>query len=104
MFVCLVIIGGLGWAHGKEAQMAIGILLVICTLFNMITVGPACYPIVAEIPSGRLRYKTIIIGRFMYNVTGIIKNVLTPQMLSTQGKTMMSLRTHETGLRLIFVV
>ncbi|RJE27630.1 MFS alpha-glucoside transporter [Aspergillus sclerotialis] len=84
MFVCLVIIGGLGWAHGKSAQMAIGILLVICTLFNMITVGPACYPIVAETPSGRLRYKTVIIGRFVYNVTGIIKNVLTPRMLSAQ--------------------
>lgn len=87
MFICLVIIGGLGWAHGNSAQLAIGILLVICTLFNMITVGPACYPIVAETPSGRLRYKTVIIGRFVYNITGIIKNVLTPRMLSAQGET-----------------
>lgn len=86
MFVCLVVIGGLGWAHGNQAQMAIGILLVISTLCNMITIGPACYPIVAETPSGRLRYKTIVIGRFVYNVVGIIKNVLTPRMLSTQCK------------------
>lgn len=86
MFVCLVAIGGLGWAHGKDAQLAIGILLVISTLCNMITVGPACYPIVAETPSGRLRYKTIVIGRFMYNVTSIFKNVVTPRMLSAQSK------------------
>lgn len=86
MFVCLVVIGGLGWAHGKDAQLAIGVLLVISTLCNMITVGPACYPIVAETPSGRLRYKTIVIGRFMYNVTSIFKNVVTPRMLSAQSK------------------
>ncbi|RMJ21349.1 MFS alpha-glucoside transporter [Aspergillus sp. HF37] len=85
MFACLVAIGGLGWAHGKDAQLAIGILLIISTLCNMITVGPACYPIVAETPSGRLRYKTIVIGRFMYNVTSIFKNVVTPRMLSAQS-------------------
>ncbi|KAL4888352.1 general substrate transporter [Aspergillus ambiguus] len=82
MFVCLVIIGGLGWADGRQAQLAIGILLVISTLCNMISVGPACYPIVAETPSGRLRYKTIVIGRFCYNLTGIFQNSVTPRMLS----------------------
>jgi len=86
MFVCLMIIGGLGWVGGDSAQLAIGILLVISTLCNMITVGPACYPIVAETPSGRLRYKTIVIGRFVYNLTGIVHNVITPRMISATGK------------------
>jgi SP family general alpha glucoside:H+ symporter-like MFS transporter len=86
MFFCLVAIGGLGWAKGKDAQLAVGILLVISTLCNMITVGPACYPIVAETPSGRLRYKTIVIGRFVYNLTGIFSNSLTPRMISATGK------------------
>ncbi|KAI8163264.1 General alpha-glucoside permease [Colletotrichum sp. SAR 10_70] len=48
----------------------------------MVTVGPVCYPIVAETPSGRLRYKTIVIGRFVYNVTGIVEHTLTPRMIS----------------------
>jgi SP family general alpha glucoside:H+ symporter-like MFS transporter len=40
MFFCLITIGGLGFAgEGKSVQMAIGILLVISTLCNMITVG-----------------------------------------------------------------
>ena len=86
MFFCLVAIGGLGWAHGKNSQMAIGILLVISTLCNMITIGPACYPIVAETPSGRLRYKTIVIGRFVYNLTGIFSNSVTPRMISPACK------------------
>ncbi|PLB47395.1 sugar transporter [Aspergillus steynii IBT 23096] len=85
MFICLVAIGGLGWAEGTNAHLAIGILLVVSTLCNMITVGPACYPIVAETPSGRLRYKTIAIGRFVYNVTGIFHNSVTPRMLSASA-------------------
>lgn len=86
MFVCLVVIGGLGFAHGNSAKLAVGILLVISTLANMITVGPACYPIVAETPSGRLRYKTISIGRFVYNLTGIVHNTITPRMISSTGE------------------
>ncbi|PYH95632.1 general substrate transporter [Aspergillus ellipticus CBS 707.79] len=82
MFVCLIVIGALGWGSGSGAQMAVGILLVVSTLINMITVGPACYPIVAETPSGRLRYKTIVIGRFVYNLTSIFQNSVTPRMLS----------------------
>ncbi|QYT01985.1 MFS domain-containing protein [Trichoderma simmonsii] len=82
MFCCLIAIGGLGFASGKGAEMAIGILLVFSTLINMITVGPACYPIVAETPSGRLRYKTIVIGRFVYNLTGIFNNSVTPRMIA----------------------
>jgi SP family general alpha glucoside:H+ symporter-like MFS transporter len=84
MFFCLIAIGGLGFAgEGKPVQMAIGILLVISTLCNMITVGPVCYPIVAETPSGRLRYKTTVIGRFVYNLTGIFSNSLTPRMVNS---------------------
>jgi MFS transporter, SP family, general alpha glucoside:H+ symporter len=86
MFFILIVIGGLGFTTGKSAQLAIGILLVISTLVNMITTGPACYPIVAETPSGRLRYKTIVIGRFTYNLTGIFNNSVTPRMLSPLGK------------------
>ena len=82
MFFILVAIGGLGFATGKHSQLAIGLLLIVSTLVNMITIGPACYPIVAETPSGRLRFKTITIGRFVYNLTGIFSNSVTPRMLS----------------------
>jgi SP family general alpha glucoside:H+ symporter-like MFS transporter len=86
MFFCLVAIGGLGFSSGKHVQLAVGILLVISTLINMITVGPVCYPIVAETPSGRLRYKTIVIGRFVYNLTGIFSNIVTPRMIAASCK------------------
>ncbi|WWC63759.1 uncharacterized protein I303_106364 [Kwoniella dejecticola CBS 10117] len=81
MFVCLVTIGALGFRNNNQANLAIGILLVVSTLCNMTTVGPVCYPIVAETPSGRLRYKTLTIGRFVYNLTGIFSNSVTPRMI-----------------------
>lgn len=89
MFCCLIAIGGLGFDGSTKAQLAIGILLVISTLANMTTIGPVCYPIVAETPSGRLRYKTITIGRFVYNLTGIFSNSVTPRMLSPTGKSLL---------------
>lgn len=82
MFVLLIAIGGLGFSKDTKAQTAIGILFVLSTLINMITIGPACYPIVSETPSGKLRYKTISIGRFVYNLTGIFSNSVTPRMMS----------------------
>ncbi|KAI5269527.1 sugar transporter [Aureobasidium subglaciale] len=85
MFFCLVAIGSLGFTTSKHAELAIGILLIISTLANMITIGPVCYPIVAETPSGRLRYKTITIGRFVYNLTGIFSNSVTPRMISASA-------------------
>ncbi|KAL3712473.1 hypothetical protein TMatcc_001172 [Talaromyces marneffei ATCC 18224] len=85
MFFRLVAIGGLGFSHSTHSNVAIGGLLVVSTLCNMITVGPVCYPIVAETPSGRLRYKTIVIGRFVYNVTQIFSNSVTPRMIQASA-------------------
>lgn len=85
MFCCLIAIGGLGFVDSTKSSLAVGILLVISTLINMTTIGPVCYPIVAETPSGKLRYKTISIGRFVYNLTGIFSNSLTPRMIASDG-------------------
>lgn len=90
MLVCLIIIGGLGCANSTEASLAVGIMLVVSTLINMITVGPICYPIVAETPKGRLRYKTIVIGRVVYNLTGIFSNSVTPRMVQADGESLRS--------------
>ncbi|KAH8173569.1 sugar transporter domain-containing protein [Sarocladium implicatum] len=81
MFCCLIVIGALGFYRSPTTDFAVGIVFVISTLCNMITTGPACYPIVAETPSGKLRYKTISIGRVVYNLTGMVNNILTPRMV-----------------------
>lgn len=83
MLLCLIVIGALGSVPNPNSatSMAIGIMLVIMTLINMTTIGPVAYPIVAEIPSGRLRYKTIVIGRMAYLCTQLFTNSMTPKMI-----------------------
>jgi SP family general alpha glucoside:H+ symporter-like MFS transporter len=85
MLIFLIVVGGLGFVDSTSSSLAIGILFVFLTLVNMTTIGPVCYPVVAESPSGRLRYKTITIGRFVYNLTGLVTNTLTPRMVNDTG-------------------
>jgi SP family general alpha glucoside:H+ symporter-like MFS transporter len=47
-----------------------------------IGVGTVAYSIVTEMPSSRLRTKTIVIARSLYNAQGCINSVLTPYMLN----------------------
>ena len=89
MFCCLIVIGALGFYRSPTTDFAVGIVFVISTLCNMITTGPACYPIVAETPSGKLRYKTISIGRVVYNLTGMVNHILTPRMVLETGESEM---------------
>ncbi|ORX40205.1 trehalose transport-related protein [Kockovaella imperatae] len=60
---------------------AIGVLLLLLTLVFACTVGPACYTIVAELPSSRVRQQTIILARGCYLVAGVIVQQLNPRML-----------------------
>ncbi|KAH6868875.1 hypothetical protein B0T10DRAFT_419215 [Thelonectria olida] len=60
----------------------LGSLLILTTFAYNITVGPTCYVIVAEIPSTRLRVKTVAFARIVYNLFTILNNTLAPQMLN----------------------
>ncbi|KAH8695585.1 hypothetical protein BGW36DRAFT_398784 [Talaromyces proteolyticus] len=72
MFLLLLIIGFVAVGNPASGGWAIGSLLLAYTLFYDITVGTVAFSIVAEIPSSRLRTKTIVLGRNLYNVIGII--------------------------------
>ncbi|KAF1845886.1 maltose permease MAL61 [Cucurbitaria berberidis CBS 394.84] len=84
MIIILVIIGGLGVIPKGNigAQWGIGAMLLIFAAAYNCTIGPVCYAIVAEIPSTRLRQKTVVLARNFYNLASIIGNVLTPRMLN----------------------
>ncbi len=80
--IVLIITGALGFANSTGASWAIGSLLLIFTFIYDLTVGPITYCAVAEIPSVRLRQKTVIIARNVYNIAGIVIAVITPYMLN----------------------
>jgi SP family general alpha glucoside:H+ symporter-like MFS transporter len=85
IMVCLLlIIGfcGLASPHNSAAQWAIGSMLLVFTFVYDSTVGPVCYSLVAELSSTRLRQKTVVLARNLYNVGSIIGNILTPRMLN----------------------
>jgi SP family general alpha glucoside:H+ symporter-like MFS transporter len=82
--VLLFTIGMVGIAplSNHSASWAIGSMLLIFTFVYDLTIGPVCYSLVAELSSTRLRAKTIVIARNLYNIAGIVTNILTNYMLS----------------------
>jgi SP family general alpha glucoside:H+ symporter-like MFS transporter len=84
LFIMLMIIGfiSLAPASSKGASWATGSMLLVYTFFYDSTVGPVCYSLVSEIPSTRLRTKTIVLARNTYNVFSIVNGVIIPYMLN----------------------
>ncbi|WAO92417.1 MFS domain-containing protein [Fusarium falciforme] len=84
MSLFLLTIGCVAFA-GREnvaAQWAIGSLLLVYTFTYDCTVGPVCYSLVAELTSTRLRTKSVVLARNLYNISGIATNIITPRMLN----------------------
>lgn len=78
----LLIIGLVSLSKSPNAGWGIGSMLLIYTFVYDITVGPVCYSLVAEIPSTRLKTKTIVLSRNVYNLFGIVNGVIVPYMLN----------------------
>ena len=87
LFVILVVVGSLGFfnQHNSSAGYAIGSLLIFYTFMYDMAIGPICYTIVAEIPSTRLKAKTIVLARNFNNMAGLINNTLMPRMLGVNS-------------------
>jgi len=83
LFTLLMIIGFLGIAHESSGiSWAVGSMILIYTFVFDFTIGPVCYSLVAEVPSTRLKAKTIVLARNFYNIAGIVNNIITPKMLN----------------------
>lgn len=78
----LLCIGFASISKSKNASWGIGSLLLIYTFIYDLTVGPVCYSLVAELTSTRLKTKSIVLARNIYNVFGIVNGVITPYMLN----------------------
>ena len=79
LFTMLMIMGFLGLPSDRQAaSLATGSMMIIWAAVYQLTVGTVCYSLVAEISTRRLQIKTVVLGRNLYNVVGIICSVLTP--------------------------
>lgn len=70
------------FATTKAQSWALGSLLIVFTAIYDGTLGPVCYTLVAEMPSTRLRVKTVVLARIAYNISSIVTNILMPRMLN----------------------
>lgn len=83
MLGVLLIVGIMGIPHEQSAiNWASGALMICFVIAFQLTVGPVCYCLVTEMPSTRLRIKTVVIARFAYNVVAIGANFLNPPLLN----------------------
>ncbi|KAJ5942618.1 hypothetical protein N7516_002786 [Penicillium verrucosum] len=79
----LTVAGGIGCIPTTNAQSwALGGLITFLSFIYNLSIGPICYVLVAEIPCTRLRIKTVILARIVYNMASIVTNVVTPRMLN----------------------
>jgi SP family general alpha glucoside:H+ symporter-like MFS transporter len=83
-FIVLLITGFLGLASSSNAAVpwVVACMMIAYTFVYDMTVGPVCYALVPEIPSGRLRTRTVVLGRNLYNIINIIMNIIIPYMLN----------------------
>ncbi|KAI5358645.1 putative major facilitator, sugar transporter, major facilitator superfamily [Septoria linicola] len=84
LFCLLLIIGCCGIAdnNSSAAQWAIGSMLLIFTFTYNCTIGPVCYSLVAELPSTRLRQKTVVLARSAFQIGSVMTNILTTRQLN----------------------
>ncbi|KAF2859447.1 sugar transporter [Piedraia hortae CBS 480.64] len=82
MLLAMGFLGLVPPAHKKTAGLATGSLMIVWAAVYQLTVGTVCYSLVSEISSRRLQIKTVVLGRNLYNVVGIVTSVLTPYMLN----------------------
>ncbi|GAB1741824.1 hypothetical protein NU219Hw_g7230t2 [Hortaea werneckii] len=82
MALVLFLTAFISLSDSAGAQWAIAAMMLVYTFVYDATVGPVCYSLVAELASTRVRNKTVVLARNLYNITGIVANVLTPHMLN----------------------
>ncbi|KAM0326337.1 hypothetical protein ACHAQA_006937 [Verticillium albo-atrum] len=83
MLAIHLIVGCMGIPAPVEAiGWASGALMMVFVVTYDLTVGPVCYCLVAEIPTTRLRIKTVVLARNSYNIISIAANFLNPPILN----------------------
>ncbi|KAH7405633.1 general substrate transporter [Phaeosphaeria sp. MPI-PUGE-AT-0046c] len=83
IFTVLLIVGFIGLApeSNKSAKLAGGIMIIVMIFCFQLSLGPICYTLAAEIPSSRLRVKTVALSRASYNSIVFLTNYIMPKMV-----------------------
>ncbi|KAJ5205821.1 Major facilitator superfamily domain general substrate transporter [Penicillium cf. griseofulvum] len=81
--VILFIIGFVSIPPATDAlSWATGSMLLVYTFIYDSTIGPVCFSLVSEMPSSRLRTKTVVLARNTYNILNLVTGIIIPYMLN----------------------
>jgi SP family general alpha glucoside:H+ symporter-like MFS transporter len=84
--VCLCLLATAGAVSCLPESRATLWAVVACILTFIFvfdaTVGPLTYCLVAELPSNRLRVKTVVLARVAYNINSMVTNIFIQRMLN----------------------
>jgi SP family general alpha glucoside:H+ symporter-like MFS transporter len=84
--VVLLVIGFVSIAPSTPAiSWATGSMLLVYTFIYDSTVGPVCFSLVSEIPSSRLRTKSVVLARNVYNILNLVTGIIIPYMLNVDA-------------------
>lgn len=75
--------GGLGTSKASSAKWGAGALVLVNYFVYSVTIGTLVYSLVPELSSSRLRTKSIILARNLYNIVGLVNGVLVPRMINS---------------------
>ncbi|KAJ6029622.1 hypothetical protein N7460_004200 [Penicillium canescens] len=80
------VIGFVSIAPSTSAiSWATGSMLLVYTFIYDSTVGPVCFSLVSEMPSSRLRTKSIVLARNVYNILNLVTGIIIPYMLNVDA-------------------
>jgi SP family general alpha glucoside:H+ symporter-like MFS transporter len=65
-----------------DRALASGALIILLVAVADFTTGPVIYAVIPELPSTRLRAKTIVLARNAYNIIGLIAGILITRQLN----------------------
>lgn len=84
--IVLFVIGFVSIAPSTPAiSWATGSMLLVYTFIYDSSIGPVCFALVSEIPSSRLRTKTVVLARNVYNILNLVTGIIIPYMLNVDA-------------------
>jgi SP family general alpha glucoside:H+ symporter-like MFS transporter len=84
--VCMLIIGIVGFVPNiatAPRSIIIAVMMIFINLSFKLSLGPACYTIVGDVPNTRVRSQTIVLARTTYVIGGVVVQQIIPRQLST---------------------
>lgn len=81
IFTCQVLIGVLGAIAMANHEIGVAVLMIFINLSFKLSLGPACYTIVGDMPNTRVRSQSIVLARASYILSQVVLNQLVPRQL-----------------------